>query len=183
MEFRKIELRDASGELVCQEPIHQPATSELFAYATFGGRVFRLNSADANPPRAEYYEESALRCGRAEITDGAINTWRTGLPGGPDFVLACVGDDRGRRTVIRASYARKFELVANPEYVGEGADYHEEEDEYYCPEGWFESNEFEETHWRVEGLVVGWMPLPAPPCTIEGVGVEQIVDALTTEVA
>lgn len=89
--------------------------------------------------------------------------WRTGLPDGPAFVLACVEDDRGRRTVIRASYARKYELVSNPESVDENCDYHEEQDEYYVPEGWYESNEFEEVNWHVEGAVVAWMPLPVPP--------------------
>lgn len=89
--------------------------------------------------------------------------WRTGLPDGPAFVLACVEDDRGRRTVIRASYARKYELVSNPESVDENCDYHEEQDEYYVPEGWYESNEFEEVNWHVEGAVVAWMPLPVLP--------------------
>jgi len=72
MTFRTIELRDANGDLVCEEPIKQPEADELFAFATFGGRLFRLTSADANPPRAEYYEEPALRCGRAVIRDGQI---------------------------------------------------------------------------------------------------------------
>ena len=95
--------------------------------------------------------------------------WRTGLPDGPDFVLACVESD-GRRTVIRASYARKYELVSNPESVDENCDYHEEQDEYYVPEGWYESNEFEEVNWHVEGAVVAWMPLPVPP------GEEELTD-------
>lgn len=70
--FRTIELRDANGDLVCEEPMHQPEADELFAYATFGGRAFRLNSAEARPPRAEYREIPALRCGRAVIHDGQI---------------------------------------------------------------------------------------------------------------
>lgn len=42
----------------------------------------------------------------------------------------------------------------------EGAD-----DEAYLPEGWYESNEHEDTHWHVSGdfEITHWMPLPAPP--------------------
>jgi hypothetical protein len=177
MTFRTIELRDANGDLVCEEPIKQPEADELFAYATFGGRAFRLNSAEARPPRAEYYEIPALRCGRAVIHDGQMSAWRDGVPDGPDFVLACVESDRGRRAVIRASYARQYELVSSPESIDEHCDYHEEQDEYFVPEGWYESNEFEEINWRVEGEVIGWMPLPSPPAKIEGVEVERIVEA------
>ena len=33
----------------------------------------------------------------------------------------------------------------------------------YWPEGWYESNEHEETSWCVDETVTHWMPLPAPP--------------------
>jgi hypothetical protein len=45
----------------------------------------------------------------------------------------------------------------------EGGVYNEELDEYFCEAGWYESNEFEETHWRIEGDVTHWMDLPEPP--------------------
>ena len=98
-------------------------------------------------------ELDALRAGVA---------WRSGLPDGPDFVLACVEGERGRRFVIRASYVRQYELVSDGESLYENCDYHEDNDEYYCPEGWYESNEFEEVNWHVEGAIIGWMPLPEP---------------------
>ena len=61
--------------------------------------------------------------------------------------------------VLRASYIGKFMLLASDDEFGE---YDEATDEYYCPEGWYETNEFEETNWSVCGEVVAWMPLPEP---------------------
>lgn len=102
---------------------------------------------------------------------GVLTEWRTGVPDNPDFVLACVREDT-RRFVIRASYARRFELAASNDWYYEGEDgtncpeYNEDEDEYYCPEGWYESNEYEEINWYVHGEVIAWMPLPElPPLT------------------
>lgn len=177
LKFRQIELRDADGNLVCEEPIHQSATDEVFEFATFGGRVFGLKARGVNNgvPFAFYHEIPALRCGRSVITD-AVTVWQPGVPPSPEPVLACVEDERGNRTVIRAMYARKFELTANLDACEE-ADYHEERDEFYCPEGWFECNAFEETHWTVEGTVLGWMPLPSTD-TLEGFAPETVAEAL-----
>jgi hypothetical protein len=138
MTFRTIELRDANGDLVCEEPIKQPMDDEPAMFATFNGRLFFLCGREPDDSVARYVERHALRCGRAVIHDGQISAWRDGVPDGPDFVLACVESDRGRRTVIRASYARQYVLVSHLVYVDENCDYHEEKDEYYVPEGWYE---------------------------------------------
>ena len=45
---------------------------------------------------------------------------------------------------------------------GKYADYNEKEDLYYWPEGWYEWNRHEETHWRVGETVTHWMALPLP---------------------
>lgn len=46
----------------------------------------------------------------------------------------------------------------------DGAAYYDEAtDETYWPEGWYEWNEHEDTHWRVDREPTHWMPLPAPP--------------------
>lgn len=75
-------------------------------------------------------------------------------------VLVAFTDDFGRSKVARACWAAKHTLEAG-DFDGV-ADYDKAADEYYCPEGWYEWNEFEETHWLMNG-VTHWMPLPTPP--------------------
>jgi len=75
------------------------------------------------------------------------------------FVQGVYGNKTRR---LRASYAAKH-TQEQSELADGDADYDEATDEYYCPEGWYETNEFEEVHWRVEGEVTHWMPLPEPP--------------------
>lgn len=76
------------------------------------------------------------------------------------FVSSAFGNTEATRR-IRASYADKFTLESgDDEDFGE---YDEKTDAYYCPPGWYETNEFEDTHWAVDGEVTHWMFLPAPP--------------------
>jgi hypothetical protein len=63
---------------------------------------------------------------------------------------------------LRASWSDGKSLEVSSEAVDEGV-YDEENDCYWCPEGWYEENEYEETHWRVDHEVTHWMPLPDPP--------------------
>lgn len=75
MTFRTIELRDANGDLVCEEPIKQPIIDDLEQFATFGGRLFKLENWRSDRAAvlvATYGEIPALRCGRAVIHDGQI---------------------------------------------------------------------------------------------------------------
>ena len=72
MTFRTIELRDTNGDLVCEEPIHQPMDDEPAMFATFGGRLFFLCDREPDDSVARYVERQALRCGRAVIHDGQI---------------------------------------------------------------------------------------------------------------
>lgn len=65
--------------------------------------------------------------------------------------------------VLRASYARRFTLEVGVGVEDSAGEYDEKTDTYYCGEGWFEMNCYEETHWRIEGAVTHWMPLPDPP--------------------
>jgi len=65
---------------------------------------------------------------------------------------------------IMAFYAPRFTVEAIDEDEDNGADeYCEEEDRYYFTEGWYEENEFDEVHWKVEGNVTHWMQLPKVP--------------------
>ena len=81
------------------------------------------------------------------------------------YVLAVFRYTTGKQRVIRAMHAPRHTLSEDDygEFVTEGADYDEATDTTYWPEGWYECNENEETHWQVHEEVTHWMPLPAAP--------------------
>jgi hypothetical protein len=69
--------------------------------------------------------------------------------------------DGNRKVILRAAWIPKhFEDGGN--YDGD-CDYDEEKDAYYWPEGWYEWNDCDETHWNIDGEVVAWMLLPEFP--------------------
>jgi hypothetical protein len=74
------------------------------------------------------------------------------------FVLAWV---KGVKTPIRAFWVPAFHLEPGEDFDTEWAQYSEEQDKWFCPEGWYEANHHEETHWQVEGEVFAWMSLPS----------------------
>lgn len=81
-------------------------------------------------------------------------------PGVP--VIALVNpNEYGKKRRIRAMWApaKTLELALD----AEGGEYSEEDDKYYCEEGWYETNEYEEVHWNVSGTVTHWQPLPPYP--------------------
>jgi hypothetical protein len=80
----------------------------------------------------------------------------TGVP-----VIAYYKNQSGNSRRIRAAYAGPKSLEADLE--SDFGEYDEEADTYWCPEGWYEQNEYEETHWQVDETVTHWMPLPEPP--------------------
>jgi hypothetical protein len=84
------------------------------------------------------------------------------LPEDSKPVLAVVKEGK-RQFVLRVMYARKFDLVCGTDCDEAFLDYDEKTDEYYCKEGWYEDNQFEEIHWGISGDVTHWMPLPEPP--------------------
>ena len=87
-------------------------------------------------------------------------TERMPEPGVP--VIALVNPkEYGKKRRIRAQWApaKTLELALD----AEGGIYDEETDKYYCEEGWYETNEYEEVHWNVSGTVTHWQPLPAYP--------------------
>lgn len=75
------------------------------------------------------------------------------------FVPTCDGRPYSRR--LRAAYAAPKTLPSDPD--SEDGEYDEDTDEYYCPEGWYEENDFEEPHWRITDPVTHWMPMPEGP--------------------
>ena len=83
-----------------------------------------------------------------------------------DLCLVVVEDfnnENGRYARLRALYVGHKEKHMVLAEGCEGGWYDEDEDEYYVNEGWYEVNEFEETHWLVVGNVVAWQHLPAYP--------------------
>lgn len=74
-------------------------------------------------------------------------------------VLAFVTNEQGKTRRIRAQWCAKF----TEESDGDDAEYCEEKDTYYSPEGWYESNEYDEVNWFVHDPVSHWMPLPEGP--------------------
>ncbi len=68
--------------------------------------------------------------------------------------------DIGKKFPIRAMWAARFTVPAAEDDT-EWGEYHEDSDEYYAPEGWYEWNQNEETHWAVNETPHAWMPLPA----------------------
>lgn len=87
-------------------------------------------------------------------------TERMPEPGVP--VIALVNpNEYGKKRRIRAQWAPSKTL--EQDWDAEGGIYDEETDKYYCEEGWYETNEFEEVHWAVSGTVTHWQPLPAYP--------------------
>lgn len=79
------------------------------------------------------------------------------LPEGGKPVLVSYG-----KKVLRAAHAGKFEL--DEENWGwddsSTGDYNESTDMTYWPEGWYEWNEYEEVHWKLNPEPTHWMPLP-----------------------
>ena len=70
--------------------------------------------------------------------------------------------DIGMQTPIRALWAAKHTVETHDD-DGEWGEYNEDDDAYYCPEGWYEWNEYEECHFAVDkGAPVAWMELPLP---------------------
>lgn len=70
-------------------------------------------------------------------------------------VLATFRNSLGNVRVVRALYTDGREAVI------------EDEDGEPCPAGWYENNEYEETHWRLIEPVEFWMALPKSPLSVE----------------
>ena len=72
----------------------------------------------------------------------------------------------GKTAVLRAAYAPRLTLKESVwgEFQPQG-EYDEATDDTYWPEGWYEWNAFEETHWRMHPEPTHWRELPAPPVT------------------
>ena len=73
--------------------------------------------------------------------------------------------DIGHKYPLRACWVAKFSQEAGPSdfEFDDGDDYDEKTGTSYWPEGWYEWNRHEETHWRIDVPIKQWMPLPPAP--------------------
>lgn len=100
-------------------------------------------------------------------TEGMVGGW-IALPGALPEPGVPVLLDIGEKYPIRAMWAAKHTLEVGMEDDSGFGEYDEATDTYYCPEGWYEWNEHEETHWAVDKTPRAWAPLP--PTTSAGSG-------------
>lgn len=86
------------------------------------------------------------------------------LPEAEHFVIAAYRNELGKWRRVRAFWVPAKTLIADDDDFGEFGDYDEEQDQYFCPEGWYEMNEHDEVAWKIsDGTVTHWQPLPLPP--------------------
>ena len=119
-----------------------------------------------------------------EITSGGIRYQFRPLYASPPAPVAeqgwiCVNDrlpEPGKpvlvacgRHVMRAVRAPKFTLSEDAwgNFEPEGGEYDEATDATYWPEGWYEWNQHEETHWQLDSEPTYWHPLPPAPAAIQ----------------
>ena len=84
------------------------------------------------------------------------------LPLAGVMVIAYGKSKYDKPIIIRAFYTPTF-TIEECDDDSDWLDYDEVLDRYCLPGGWYESNEFEETHWKVDIKITHWMPLPEPP--------------------
>lgn len=93
-----------------------------------------------------------------------------GFPDDEVPVLAILHNTYGRNVVLKlfhiGHHKRTTEEYGWQEYEGE-TEYDEENDCFWIPEGWWESNYHEDNlNWEInetDGTITHWMPLPEPP--------------------
>jgi hypothetical protein len=83
----------------------------------------------------------------------------------PFFVYGLNECRKGR--TMKARWIPKFYKEDDAELFLGTCDYDEETDMYYWPEGWYEWNECEETHWLIPFPITHWQPLPPAPNEVQ----------------
>jgi hypothetical protein len=76
-------------------------------------------------------------------------------------VIVTYTSDTGRQQWARACWVPKYTEEDTGNYLGD-ASYNEENDTYYWPEGWYEWNQHEETHWQMDGEITHWAKVDLP---------------------
>lgn len=139
------------------KPVSEAEAAEIMAQA-----MAQLNGTDV-----DVLMDEAKIAYRALVAAGVIPQWREieSAPKDGTCVLIFYRNSIGKNRIIRASYTQKFTEESDNEW----AEYSEEKDCYYSPEGWYEQME----HWDEYGSCfvsasdvsrfTHWMPLPPTP--------------------
>ena len=133
--------------------------AELAAALPYGPRpkFGAIGSRDVDVAEAQRAWDKAMAAQPAQVP--AWQPIESGFPATGIPVLA----DIGEKYPIRACWIAKFtQEVGASDFEGDD-DYDEATDTTYWPEGWYEWNRFDETHWLVDKPVKNWALLPAAP--------------------
>ena len=115
-------------------------------------KVIQLPTATGQPPVFPSMREPV------------VPTWTPVTEALPDAMLRVLVVVRNAkmRTITRAYYVPAH-TVCGDTYEGDDVEYDETTDDYYWPEGWYESVLEAEIDFRLSGTVTHWMPLPNLP--------------------
>lgn len=147
------------------------AGSEPVAYAIFAEngqiRLWPVEAQHVKRIAAEKGLELVKLYPHPSPPEGMVGGW-IALPGTLPEPSTPVLLDIGKKYPIRAMWAAKFTLLVSLEDDSGFGEHDERTDEWYCPEGWYEWNEHEDTNWAVSATPRAWAPLP--PTTSAGSG-------------
>ena len=171
----KVEMYPAAFKQLLSEIYDRGAREAAGAWRAYVDADRAMRAAQPVPPDVSGYvsEWSGGLCTSDEAMDGiaklyaaqpagaqqpGAGTW-TPLPGTLPEPGKPVLLDIGKKYPIRAMWVQKFTLPVGMEDDSGFGEYDEATDSYYCPEGWYEWNEHEECHWRVDKTPVAWCEL------------------------
>ena len=86
--------------------------------------------------------------------------------------VAVIVDGERYKHWARAMWVPKHTLEDNSDSV-DSAEYNEADDTYYWPEGWYEWNHAEETHWKINEPVLLWAEVEVPNVKVRGAALLQ----------
>lgn len=122
------------------------------------------------------YARAAVELDRASPSRAAWIDVAARLPESGKAVLL----DIGKKTPIRALWAAKATVEAGDDADDSWVEYDEASGTTYCPEGWYEWNEHEETHWAVSATPLRWMSIPVPAAVDVGAAQAETAQAAPT---
>lgn len=126
--------------------------------------VYSLNSFECVEDVRSFAREVAAQAGQV-----AVPEWISVDERLPDagHCLATYRNQHGKLRIIRAKYARQFEIDAGEDAIDQGnCEYNEADDTFYLKAGWLECIDNWDDYSSIyvtEGEVTHWMPLPAAP--------------------
>lgn len=133
-----------------------------------GNGIYTGEELDITTNKMVKYINGLLQLQQNQTKDNWISVGEKPDAGKPVLILIeweSVSVENGKhikRDVLRARWIPKHFEIDYDNFSGDSC-YDEKTDEYYWPEGWYETNRHEEINWMVDEKVLGWQPLPEPP--------------------